>query len=290
MAPKFNFPMCTFALCLFSAGVCAQEAPTLKEAVRDQYIDVVEDEALKKLDGDSPLSDLDGYSHFLSEKELKDVSASADSEAFAQRINAEALYLRIPVFHGKTAMQVHNALSKALKQTGIKIIVIDLRGNRGGLLNASIEVADEFIADGELASTRGRQDSSNLVFLAKQGGLAEGQRIAVLIDKETASAAELLAGILRINAHAYLIGQPSFGKSAVQTQIHLKNGEALSLTTASYFFSDGSVLQLRGLQPDKKISKRVLNKHPPLNNHQSSQGMTLRNALLSKAVIAADKQ
>jgi C-terminal processing protease CtpA/Prc len=288
MPAKFNFFMRTLALSVFSVGVSAQEAPTLKEAVRDQYIDVVEDEALKKLDGNTPLFELDGYSHFLSEKELVDVSASADSEAFVQRINAVALYLRIPVFHVKTATQVHSSLLMALNNKDIKTIVIDLRGNRGGLLNAAIEVADEFIANGELASTKGRQDSSNLVFLAKPGGLAEGKRVAVLIDNRTASAAELLAGILRVNANAVLIGQRSFGKSAVQTHIQLKNGEALSLTTATYYFSDGSVLSHLGLIPAIKISNWALNRHPPLVEISLDSTPGSNDSFLQRMVNALD--
>jgi C-terminal processing protease CtpA/Prc len=288
MPAKFNFFMRTLALSVFSVGVSAQEAPTLKEAVRDQYIDVVEDEALKKLDGNTPLFELDGYSHFLSEKELVDVSASADSEAFVQRINAVALYLRIPVFHVKTATQVHSSLLMALNNKDIKTIVIDLRGNRGGLLNAAIEVADEFIANGELASTKGRQDSSNLVFLAKPGGLAEGKRVAVLIDNRTASAAELLAGILRVNANAVLIGQRSFGKSAVQTHIQLKNGEALSLTTATYYFSDGSELSHLGLIPAIKISNWALNRHPPLVEISLDSTPGSNDSFLQRMVNALD--
>lgn len=288
MWKKLNFLICANAVCIFSAAVCAQEAPTLKEAVRDQYIDVIEEDALKKLDGDAPLSDLDAYSHFLTEKELLDVSQSADSEAFVQAINTESLYLRVPVFHVKTATQVHAALSVALNNTAIKSLVIDLRGNRGGLLNAAIEVADEFIAEGELASTRGRQDSSNLVFLAMPGGLAEGKHINVLIDNTTASAAELLAGILRINARAYLIGQPSFGKSAVQSQIQLKNGDALSLTTASYYFSDGSVLPHSGLKPDKNISSWRLNRYPPLTRASVKSSINSTNNFLQNVVSKAD--
>lgn len=288
MSKKLNFLRCTLAACIFSVTVCAQEAPTLKEAVRDQYIDEMEEDALKKLDGNEPLSDLDAYSHFLGEKELLNVSLPADSEAFVQAINTEALYLRIPVFHVKTASQVNQTISAALQVNAVKTIVIDLRGNRGGLLNAAIEVADEFIADGKLASTKGRQDSSNLVFLAKPGGLAEGKRVAVLIDNRTASAAELLAGILRTNARAYLIGQRSFGKSAVQTQIYLKNGDALSLTTASYYFSDGSVLHRHGLEPDKHISNWTLNRHPPLTQASARKLVSRTNKFLQNVVNKLD--
>ena len=278
------------ALFVLSAGVFAQESPTLKEAVRDQYVDAMDESRLDLLDGAAPFTGMDAYSHFLSEQELQDGSVAVDSAAFVRGLDAGALYLRIPVFHVKTSTQVRQQLSVAMAMPGVKTVVIDLRGNRGGLLNAAIEVADEFIADGELATTKGRQDSSNLVPLAKPGGLAERVDIAVLVDKGTASAAELLAGILRTSAGARLIGQNSFGKSAVQTQIRLKDGEALSLTTATFFFADGQTVGLQGLSPDSPVSAWRLWRNPPLGIQQTAQGAALRNPLLSDAVHSADRR
>nr|MBP7982214.1 hypothetical protein [Arenimonas sp.] len=275
------------ALFIFSAGAFAQESPTLKEAVRDQYVDAMDENELEALDGAAPFSGMDAYSHFLSAQELRDGSVAIDSAAFVRALGAGALYLRIPVFHAKTSSQVRLQLSAAMKMPDVRIVVIDLRGNRGGLLNAAIEVADEFIADGELASTKGRQDNANLVFLARPGGLAERVDMAVLVDKRTASAAELLAGILRTNAGVRLLGQNTFGKSAVQTQIRLKDGGALSLTTATFFFSDGRTVGSQGLSPDIPLSSWQLWRNPPVSIHQTAQGMAVRNALLSNAVNSA---
>lgn len=278
------------ALFILSTGAFAQEPPTLKEAVRDQYVDAMDETELDVLDGAAPFSGMDAYSHFLSAQELQDRSVAPDSAAFVRALDAGALYLRIPVFHVKTSSQVRLQLSAALKMAKIKTVVIDLRGNRGGLLNAAVEVADEFIADGQLASTKGRQDSSNLVFLAKPGGLAEHVDIAVLVDKHTASAAELLAGILRTNAGARLLGQNTFGKSAVQTQIRLQDGGALSLTTAMFFFADGSTVSAQGLRPDAAVSAWRLWRHPPVSIQQTAQSVAVRNALFSDAVNAAGRR
>ena len=278
------------ALFVLSAGAFAQESPTLKEAVRDQYVDAMDESRLDMLDGATPFSGMDAYSHFLTEQELQDDSVAVDSAAFVRGLDAGALYLRIPVFHVKTSAQVRQQLSAAMNVPGVKTVVIDLRGNRGGLLNAAVEVADEFIADGELATTKGRHDSSNLVFLAKPGGLAERVDIAVLVDKGTASAAELLAGILRTTAGARLIGQNSFGKSAVQTQIRLKDGEALSLTTATFYFADGRTVGVQGLSPDSPVSSWRLWRNPPLGIQQAAQGASLRNPLLSDAVDSAGRR
>lgn len=284
MTTPIRFLISAIVLCSFSAAVAAQEAPTLEEAVRDQYVDAMAADALKQLESDTPLSGLDAYSHFLTEKELADSSSSAEARAFSARIGANALYLRIPVFHVKTSNQVRYALSEALLNPAVEIILIDLRGNRGGLLNAAVEVADEFVASGVIASTKGRQEQSNLLFLAKPDGLAENKHLLVLTDKNTASAAELLAGILRINGQAQLMGQNTYGKSAVQTHIQLKNGEALSLTTATYYFSDGSVVHSHGLAPDIKIPAWKLKRHPPLAFSPSNQVAASKDKFLKNVV------
>jgi C-terminal processing protease CtpA/Prc len=278
------------ALFIFSSGILAQDAPTLKEAVRDQYVDVMDGSELEKLDSAAPFSVLDPYSHFLSEQELQDVSLSDDSAAFLRGLSAGTLYLRIPVFHVKTATQVRRQLAKAMEVPGMNTIVIDLRGNRGGLLNAAIEVADEFIADGELATTKGRQDNANLVFLARPDGLAEHAAIAVLVDKRTASAAELLAGILRANAGARLVGQNTFGKSAVQTQIQLKDGGALSLTTATYFFSDGKTVGSQGLHPDFPLSSWRLWRNPPASIRSDDPKQLAGDPVLADAAHYAGRR
>lgn len=278
------------ALFILSTGAFAQEPPTLKEAVRDQYVDAMDESELSLLDGAAPFSGMDAYSHFLSAQELRDGSVAIDSAAFVRALGAGALYLRIPVFHAKTSAQVRLQLSAAMKMPGVKTVVIDLRGNRGGLLNAAIEVADEFIAAGELARTKGRQDSSNLVFLAKPGGLAERVDMAVLVDKRTASAAELLAGILRTNAGARLLGQNTFGKSAVQTQIRLKDGGALSLTTATFFFSDGRTVGSQGLTPDIALSSWRLWRHPPVSIQSDDPRLPASDPVLIDAAHHASRR
>lgn len=118
------------------------------------------------------------------------------------------------------------------------------------------------------------------MFLAKPGGLAENAKIVVLIDKQTASAAELLAGILRTNKHSLILGQNSYGKSAVQSQIALNNGESIKLTTAVYYFSDSKTVAETGLVPDISISAWRLWLYPPAD---ISESRLLSNSLLEQA-------
>lgn len=246
------------------ADANGQDKPDLKSAVHDNYVEEVEAARLADVQESGSLQPLDAYSHYMSPQELQDLSVSASHAAFAIALPGNGIYIRIPVFHGKTASQVHQAVQTLLAQGSISKVILDLRGNPGGLLNAAVEVADEFVERGTLAETSGRSDTANLVFLAKPGGLLAGRRVAVLIDANTASAAELLAGILALNDKAVLVGRNSFGKSAVQSQIALDNGTALSLTTAHYRFSDGSTVSPDGLAPATVLPKWAMRRKPPL--------------------------
>ena len=241
-----------------------QEAVDLKTTVRDNYVEEIEASSLAEVQDSGTLQPLDAYSHFMSPQELRDLSAAASAAAFAIALPEQGVYIRIPVFHAKTAGQIHQAVQAVLAQGPIDKVVLDLRGNRGGLLNAAVEVADEFVTQGRIAETIGRSDTANLVFLAKPDGLLSGRRVVVLIDAKTASAAELLAGILQRNDKAVLAGRNSFGKSAVQSQFALENGESLSLTTAYYRFSDGSTVGPEGLAPDTVLPRWAMRRKPPL--------------------------
>lgn len=271
-----------FLFFAFSDAI-GQDNPDLKSAVRDNYVEEVATDRLADVEESGSLQPLDAYSHFMTPQELRDLSVSPNYAAFAIALPENGIYIRIPVFHSKTASQVNQGVALVLAQGPISRVVLDLRGNRGGLLNAAVEVADEFIDQGTLAKTFGRNPTSNLVFLAKPVGLLTGRRVAVLIDAKTASAAELLAGILAMNDNAVLVGRNSFGKSAVQSQFALENGELLSLTTAYYRFSDGSTVGPRGLVPEIILPKWAMRRKPPLATSITDQETLLHDYAVRKA-------
>jgi C-terminal processing protease CtpA/Prc len=265
------------------ADARGQEPPDLKTTVRDNYVEEIEAARLAEVQESGSLQPLDAYSHFMSPQELRDLSETSSAAAFAIALPGQGVYIRIPVFHAKTAGQVHQAVQSVLAQGPISKVVLDLRGNRGGLLNAAVEVADEFVVQGRIAETIGRTDTANLVFLAKPGGLLSGRHVAVLIDAKTASAAELLAGILQRNDDAVLLGRNSFGKSAVQSQFALENGESLSLTTAYYRFSDGSTIGPEGLVPETVLPKWAMRRKPPLPGAVSGKALLEKDYAVRKA-------
>jgi hypothetical protein len=249
----------TLAYALFLAAASAQvvdEAkPKLTEAVRDGYVKALDDSQLDKLEKDHALPGLDAYSHFMTAAELQDYSRLPEFAVFARVIRPDTLYLRIPVFHSRTVAQLHAQLTG---RESVPAVILDVRGNRGGLLNAATEIADEFVDSGTLAQTVGRSDYANLLFLAKPGGRLAGSKVLVLLDADSASASELLAGILRQSHSAVLMGRASTGKSAVQSILPLDDGQRLSLTTAYYFFADGSTVPASGLKPDIRLSRSLM--------------------------------
>ncbi len=161
-------------------------------------------------------------------------------------------YLRISTFQTETGPQVVRQLRALNQQSGgaLSGLVLDLRSNPGGLLNAAVEAADALLENGLIVSTKGRLPYSNAKYYAKAGDLLAGAPVVVLVDAGTASAAEVLAGALRDHKRATVMGSRTFGKGSVQTVVPLENGDSVKLTTARYFTPSGKSIQARGIRPD----------------------------------------
>lgn len=271
-------------LSICSTELRAQTVSTLKDAVRDQYINTMSEQKLNDATNNKSSLGLDKYSHVLTNKEMKAFSAKAETETYVIPLTKQVLYIRIPSFHAKTSFQLHKALVVAKLQSDATHIIVDLRDNRGGLLNAAVQVADKFVSTGTLATTKGRIDRVNLVFLAKPNAVLEGKKVVVLINKNTASAAELLAGILKTDANALILGENSLGKSAVQAMIKLDDGDTLSLTTAVYYFSNGQTVSKHGLTPDVELSRGQLRGFPIMKIDSSANTKMHFNQQISNSV------
>ncbi len=165
-------------------------------------------------------------------------------------------YLRISTFQADTGLELSRKLGEAMKASdgNAKGLVLDLRSNPGGLLNAAIEAADAFLDDGLIVSTRGRSAYSSSEFKATKGDLLKGAPIVILVDGGTASAAEVLAGALRDHRRALVAGTTTFGKGSVQTVLPLDNGDAIKVTTARYYTPNGTSIQASGIVPDVAFS------------------------------------
>ncbi len=158
-------------------------------------------------------------------------------------------YIRIPVFQKSTSADLESALWD-LHSKGMRSLVIDLRGNPGGLLTSSVELADKFVAQGRIVSTRGRSAGEDFDYQAHRAGTWRVP-LVVLIDENSASASEIFAAAIRDNRRGTLVGQKSFGKGSVQGIFPLGYaGIGVRLTTAKFYSPNSQPISNVGVQPD----------------------------------------
>lgn len=172
------------------------------------------------------------------------------ASARSRRVAEGLVFLRISMFQNDTAGEIRRQLVELAQDGPVDGLVIDLRSNPGGLLNAAVATADLFLDSGIIVTTRGRLGHANSEFSARRGDLLDGAPIVVLIDAGTASAAEVVTGALRDHRRALVMGQDSFGKGSVQTVLPIDNGDSLKLTTSRYYTPRGTSIQAAGIRPD----------------------------------------
>jgi carboxyl-terminal processing protease len=161
-------------------------------------------------------------------------------------------YLRITTFSETTAQDVSRAILhlKRDNPTGIKGLVLDLRNNPGGVLEAGVAVADDFLDSGVIVTADGRTPEARFRMDATPGDLIDGAPLVVLVNGGSASASEIVAGALKDHGRALLVGRRTYGKGSVQTVMPLSHGGAVKLTTSRYFTPSGASIHGKGLVPD----------------------------------------
>ncbi|GAB5521795.1 MAG: S41 family peptidase [Rhodothermales bacterium] len=160
-------------------------------------------------------------------------------------------YIKMIRFARTSHAEVLAALTE-LKAEGMRQLVFDLRGNTGGLMDMAVRISDLFLDDDQLiVSQQGRQPEHNAVYKASGGGIFEEQPIIVLVDGNSASASEIVAGALQDHDRALVVGRRSFGKGLVQQQYILEDGSALRVTTARYYTPSGRLIQTQYEEGDK---------------------------------------
>ncbi len=158
-------------------------------------------------------------------------------------------YIKVPVFQKTTSRDLEAALWDLHRQ-GMRSLIIDLRGNPGGLLTASVELADKFVAQGNLVSTRGRSEGEDFDYRAHRAGTWRVP-LVVLIDGDSASASEIFAAAIRDNRRGTIVGLRSYGKGSVQGIFPMtQSGAGIRLTTAKFFSPNGQPISKVGVDPD----------------------------------------
>ena len=198
----------------------------------------------------------------------------------------DVIYVRISSFNEDVDTMVTKAVNQAQKKLKNKAkgLVLDLRNNPGGLLDQAIAVSDLFLDQGEIVSTRSRNEEDNIKYSAKKGDILNGLPIVVMINDGSASASEIVAGALQDHKRAVILGEKSFGKGSVQTLIPLANYGAMRLTTARYYTPSGRSIQAKGIEPDVLVKPA---KVEVIENEFERSEADLKNALKNDTAIDA---
>lgn len=212
-------------------------------------------------------------------------------------------YVRISSFQSGTGESLKEALAALKKENSgnVKGLVLDLRNNPGGVLNAAVEVSDAFLKSGLIVYTEGRIENSEMRFNAAPDDLIGGAPMVVLINAGSASASEIVAGALQDQKRAVIMGEKSFGKGSVQTILPTSNGAAVKLTTARYYTPSGRSIQAEGIEPDIALENLKLEsldktefkpvKEADLSHHlENSKEVVADQSAADKAKEALDKK
>lgn len=177
----------------------------------------------------------------------------------ARLLEDGTLYVRLRIFQETTTNELSDVLDEAMESTrgrgGLRGVLLDMRDNPGGLLDQAISVADEFLEQGDIVSTRGRGGRELSVAAARKSGTRPDWPMVVLVNGYTASAAEIVAGALHDHGRALIVGTRTFGKGSVQNIIELPDASALKLTVARYYTPRGRSIQAEGIEPDVVIEQ-----------------------------------
>ncbi len=168
--------------------------------------------------------------------------------------NSNNVYLKLTNFSRSAGDEVKRALKKLKEEKEIKSVVIDLRGNPGGLLDVAVDIADKFIEKGQLiVSTKGRGETSKKDYFALQEPMIDEAKIIVLINDGSASASEIVAGAIQDHDRGVILGTKSFGKGLVQTITPLNFNTSIKITTARYYTPSGRCIQKIDYSKDNDI-------------------------------------
>ena len=217
------------------------------------------------------------------EIKIQTVKSSIKSEDVA--------YVRITSFSENTDKMVEKAVKDAKKKLkgNLKGIILDIRNNPGGLLDQAVSVSDLFLNQGEIVSTRSRNEEDTVKYNAKKGDIADGLPIVIIVNDGSASASEIVAGALQDHKRAVILGEKTFGKGSVQTVIPLGKHGAMRLTTARYYTPSGRSIQVKGIEPDVAVKPaKVEEIESPFELSEGEYNNALKND--SEEKVDAKKQ
>jgi len=193
-------------------------------------------------------------------------------------------YIRISLFSDTTWKNTRKAVQKLrrLNQGPLKGVVLDLRDNPGGVLDAAVDVSDGFLDSGIIVKASGRAIDATFTHEATSGDILDGGELVVLVNGGSASSSEIVAGALKDNERATIVGTQTFGKGSVQTVMPLSDGRAIKITTSKYYTPSGISIHGDGITPDVEIQ--------PDETRDLLAGITSHETNSGKALVQSDTQ
>lgn len=174
---------------------------------------------------------------------------------FSRPVDRDYGYFQITHFTRKSAEELAEQIGymQSNRTQALKGVVLDLRGNPGGVLKPAIDIADGFLEQGLIVDMHGRA-AHQARYTAQAGSWLQGVPMVVLVDGRSASASEVLAGALQDHGRALIVGEKTFGKGSVQSVLNLRNGAGMRLTTSRYYTPSGRSIQAEGIRPDVEVT------------------------------------
>ena len=231
-----------------------QELAQVLELIKKNHVTEKSDRELLLAAINGMLKSLDDQSRYLTAEELAIFTRVAtgkqpgNSTTSGRMLTKDIAYLDIDYFHSNTAVNI-SRIWQELKQSPITGLIIDLRDNPGGFVESAVAVADLFISDGIIATARGRVAEASRNYPASAETLSINIPLVVLVNNQTASAAEIVAAALQDYQLATLVGNKTYGKGSIQSLMNTKFG-AIQLTTSYYYSPNGRIIHENGLDPD----------------------------------------
>ncbi len=212
---------------------------------------------------------------------VKIIRETIKTKSVISEIKENIGYIRLRSFNEKSGDELISHIKEINKnKPDVAGYILDLRNNPGGLLTQAIKVSDAFLDSGEIVSTKGRDPKDIKIYNAKKGDEINGKPLVVLINGGSASASEIVAGALKDNKRAIILGEKSFGKGSVQSVMPLSNGGGLRLTVAKYYLPSGETIENIGVYPDIKVEqkKEDFKINDPINDNQLIYALKLLKA------------
>ena len=190
-------------------------------------------------------------------------------------------YIWVMSFTGRTEREFTKAVNE-LKRQGMKALILDLRWDSGGLLSAAKAVADAFLSEGVIVSTKGRRKEFNNVFMADEKTLVPNDMdLVVLVNEVSASGSEIVAGAIKDNKRGVLLGTKTYGKGVVQERFPLRYGGAVSITISSYYTPSGVCIDKQGIEPNIIVEPRKLDDIQAAMREKMYESGVLENFVIS---------